>query len=641
MTATSPKAMRVDIQLLRAFAVGLVVLFHAHLGELPGGFLGVDVFFVISGYLMTGIIVRELDGCNFSFVGFYARRARRLLPAAYATLTATAAASAWLLPAAEWHAFVAQLAGSFGFVANVVLWRQLDYFNALAGLTPLLHMWSLAVEEQYYLVLPALLVFCPARWRLTANLAVVLASFALCLIAVDRVPAAAFYLAPFRAWELGIGSLIAVLEQRGMLGGRRLIVVRTLAALLLIATPLLADERGHPGWAALAVCIATGVLMLPGLDLKPRRILAPATALGDRSYSLYLVHWPLFALANNVMLAPPSRIPAIALIGVALIGTELQYRLVEQRFRRMRMDARAVAVLVTLPVLLTVASLGWARWAAFDDQARQPNFGLSPKCDVQDNFEFSAECSTGDRPTILVWGDSFAMHLVGGIAASSSTPVAQATRVLCGPFIGLAPVNGTAQPRRWAERCLTFNDSVVAALARAPQVHTVVLSSALVQYVPGQERWQLLVRDTAGARIRNRQDDLAIAALVRTVVALHRLGKRVVLVAPPPAPGYDIGRCAARLAEHKPIVPAMVDCDFATASYQAFREPNLAFLAEIERRAIVPVFRFDPELCPGARCHTMIAGTRLYRDGAHLSVSGSQLLGARLELARRLDEMAR
>lgn len=641
--AATPTAFRVDIQLLRALAIILVLLHHARVPGISGGFLGVDIFFVISGYLMTGIIARELEQGRFTFGGFYARRIRRLLPAAYAMLTVTAIAAPFLLDAFEYHDFLQQLMASFGFIANVVLWKQADYFNTGAALKPLLHMWSLAIEEQYYLLLPPFLFLCPSRLRLGASVMLVLVSGILCAIFIDRSAFATFYLLPFRAWELGIGSVVALLVLKGWITPKTMPVARILAAIVVLGVPWLCDQRHHPGIPALAVCLATAVLIVPGLDLRKTIWSTPLVAVGDRSYSLYLVHWPLFALANNVMLFPPPPMVNAMLLIAAFIWTEVQYRLIEQPLRTMRIDPRNLILLLVIPLAVVGLSLMTNHWfGAKQNPARAYNFGLSSACDLRSDFAFQPECQTGALPQTLIWGDSFAVQLVDGVVASSQVPVAQATRTVCGPFLGIAPTDGAGYATSWAKRCVAFNDSVIDALAKAPHVQTVVLSSSLAQYVPGAEPgWSTLVRQADGTQILPQDRQLLFDGLSRTVAAVRALGKRVVLVAPPPARGYDIARCHDRIAEGKPMVPALTSCDFSIASYRAYRAPNLAFLAEVERRGIVPIFRFDAALCPGGQCVTVMDGTLLYRDSGHLSVPGSRMLGPRLDMARQLTALAR
>jgi peptidoglycan/LPS O-acetylase OafA/YrhL len=631
---------RIDIQLLRAAAIALVVVHHTRLLPVPAGFLGVDVFFVISGYLMTGIIARERDLGTFGFGRFYARRVCRLLPSAYATLIVTALIAPFLLDSAEYRDFCAQLAGAFGFVANLVLWTQANYFTTGAVLKPLLHFWSLGIEEQYYLVLPLALVALPARGWLAAMALATLASMAMCLWLVDHSPAFAFYMLPARFWELGLGSIVALGLRCGCLQARAMPIARCAALAILVVVPLIADERGHPGWPALAVTVATAVLIVPGLSLRENAALRPLVALGNRSYALYLVHWPLLALANNAWLGTVPRSVDLAILAASLVWMELQYRLVEHPLRHMPINRRTLAMLVAVPALVLGGSALWLRHAEPPpDPARSYNFGLGQDCDLNQAFVFQAQCRTGRVPQLLVWGDSFAMQWVAGIAASSNVPIAQATRTTCGPFPGIAPANGAERPAGWARRCIDFNASVMSALSRAPQLRTVVLSSSLAQYLPGAEPgWQLY---RAGASLGPQDREAVFASLADTVGALRAMGKAAVLIAPPPSAGFDVARCTSRQSERRPIIDRAAGCDFSLAEYQRVRRVNLAFLAEVERRHIVPVYRFDQTLCHGGRCAVVEQGTLLYRDAGHVSVPGSLVIGRKLDLAAELTAIAR
>ena len=636
---------RVDIQVLRALAVILVVLQHARVPYLPGGFLGVDIFFVISGYLMTGLIVDAIDAGRFTFSDFYARRARRLFPAAYATIVVTVLAAPWLLDPYEFRNLVEQVAGSFSFTVNMVLWRQVDYFNSGAALKPLLHMWSLSVEEQFYIVVPVLLLFCPARRRLRLTALLVAASLALCAYCVRHSPSAAFYFLPFRAWELGFGSLAALVARRGGLWPGIAPLLRPACALGLVLVPILVGEGGHPGLPALGVCIATALLLVTGSPRQGAGPLAPLAAIGDRSYSLYLVHWPILAFANNVLLAPPGPLLTLVLLASCGIWMEAQYRLVERRYRALPIDRRTLPVLIAIPLVVTGLAFAWSRLGTpVDLAARQGNKGLSDACVFADTYEPRPICRTSARPTTLVWGDSFAMHLVQGLAATMPDGIEQATRYVCGPFLGIAPIDGAQYPRPWGESCLRFNRSVIDALAARPDLATVVLSSSLVQYIPGAEAvepWQTLVQEGEGTVARPLDAGLLEAALARTVAALHRIGKRVVLVAPPPALDFDIGRCLSRADAGKPTISPYRDCRFSRADYERGRARVLRVLADIRDKGLVEVLSLDEALCGDGTCRTRLDGVPLYRDEGHLSAAGSRRLGERIDLGGQVRARAR
>ena len=663
VTATSD--MRWDIQVLRGVAVLWVLLHHAQLPFVTAGYLGVDIFFVISGYLITGLVARALEQGRFSFAEFYWRRARRLLPAAWVMLALTAIVAPWVLNSLEQQDFERQLLGTLTFSSNWVLWQQTGYFQGAADLKPLLHCWSLSLEEQYYLVLPALLVFTPARHRFKMMLALTGLSMAVCLLWQRKDPAAAFYLLPSRAWELGLGSLAALAGARLPAAWLRPLVWP--AALLLVLLPVFPLGPVHPGPSALLICLATLVLLcqVPPLAQAPIA-LRPFAWLGDISYSLYLLHWPILAFINSAWLAD-AHDPAGAarLMGWRLGGlvlavwlSVLMARYVETPPRRLAMP-RAHWRSVGAAVLLASAGLLALPWVAGAIQSRgsppgadyaelrRPNHGLSPACDHEGPFNANPACRHGEHPRWLVWGDSFAMHVVPGlVVAAGDQGLAQATKSSCGPFVAMAPLwperpDGETFARPWSGQCKAFNDSMLAWLAKASQVDTVILSSLLTQYLehPGalMLRW-----DASGHESQTSASvDAMLQATRETVQALRSLGKRVLLMAPPPSADFDIGACAERQALHRWTLGAPASCEIERSGYEARRAVVLSFLRRAESELDLPVLRFDPALCDAQACRTQWQGELLYRDGMHLSVTGSRLLGQQLDWARQVPLLAR
>ncbi|PKM05100.1 MAG: acyltransferase, partial [Gammaproteobacteria bacterium HGW-Gammaproteobacteria-7] len=260
-TGASTPRHRNDIQILRGLAVLLVLVYHSGAGIATAGYLGVDIFFVISGYLITRMVVGQIALGRFRFGDFYLRRARRLLPAAYLTLALTTIAAIYLLDYREWNDFVVQLLGALTFTGNFALWQQAGYFSGAAELKPLLHIWSLAIEEQYYLVLPLFLVFIARRLWLPLAGALALASLALHIHWAGTDPAAAFYLLPSRGWELAVGSLLALAELRGLRPGPGARLAFWPALLALIAVPLWGSGLSTP-FDNVLVCAATAVVIL-------------------------------------------------------------------------------------------------------------------------------------------------------------------------------------------------------------------------------------------------------------------------------------------------------------------------------------------------------------------------------------------
>ncbi len=645
------KAIRADIQAMRGVAVLLVLLYHAKLG-VAGGYLGVDVFFVISGFLMTGLIAAGIERGDFTFSGFYFRRAKRLLPAAYATFFATALLAPLVLSRSSQVRFSKEMIGAVTFTANIVMWRQTAYFGGAAQLKPLLHVWSLSLEEQYYFLLPATLVFVPRRYWMKAATGLLVLSGVACAIATVTNPAAAFYWLPFRAWELGLGSLGALLVRRNPDRLRRL--ARPFvwpSVLLLLIIPIRPISDLDPGPDALIVCLAT--LAIIACDRAELWHNPPARALaivGDLSYSLYLVHWPLFAFAANAWVGTRDGLPLTLRLGCMLLSLVLgfaSYRFVELPVRRRGIRpskgllvglATASALLVAIPAITVRVTRDNADLAAIEDV----NYGFSAKCDFDQAFRSGSPCQSGESPTILVWGDSFAMMLVAAIDATAhGVGVLQATKSVCGPLLGVAPVAkkaGTRWNHAWAVRCLAFNRSVVDYLRVNHTIETVVLSSPLVQYVNAGEGGIVLGPDTPVLPVSSA---MALEGLQRTVDTLRAFGKRVILVAPPPSTGDDYPLCLERRAEGKLRIGATKDCTIPVPAYHKSQAMVLSLIDSAQRRLGLPVFRFDPFLCDATRCVTQIGSTMLYLDPAHLSHAGARIIAEHLSLADSLVRAAR
>ena len=632
---------RVDIQALRGFAVLLVVLYHSKLvPQLGAGYLGVDIFFVVSGYLITGLIRRGLENGSFSFTSFYIRRAKRLLPAAYVVLLLTALLSFVVLTPKDARDFSAQLVGAVTFTSNVVLWMQTGYFAGPAATKPLLHMWSLSIEEQYYLFLPMVMVLVPAKsWGRTIGVAFA-ASLCLCLVLVASKPGATFFLLPTRAWELLLGSLGAL----GIGGTRLNDMARRLtwpAALVIFTLPFLPTGFPHPGIDALTVCFATLMLLLGQHEALNENVVSKGLArIGDMSYSAYLVHWPMGALASSVWLTEVPQWVRLALLGATFLFGWLLYRYVENPGRRAPPTRRNLFFLAagTVGILLTALIVFLLSVGSEAEEAGGGNLGLSVLCEYGETFSNKAQCRNAGAPRVMVWGDSQAMHLVDALATVPGGLV-QATKTTCGPLLGTSAYRTTDQYNRsWAEGCISFNDSVLSYLKTANSVEVVVLSSLFSQYLAGDA----LVRDGRGYTDTTGDADRAFQALKATVEAVHGLGKRAILVAPPPSGNFDIGRCldARRLRKLRLGSDAPL-CEIVDEKYRQNSSALLSLINRIERERVVPVVRLDQILCKNGKCAVQIDDVPLYVDHVHLSHAGSRALGVRVDLPDRIGTEAR
>ena len=364
---------RPEIDGLRAIAVAAVILFHAGFALFSGGFIGVDVFFVISGFLITSIIVEELKTERFSVIRFYERRARRILPALFTVMAVCVPFAYRLLSPDDLKDFAQSLAAICLFASNILFWGESGYFDTQAELKPLLHTWSLAVEEQFYVIFPLLLL---VAWRLGKTFvlaligAIVVVSFLTSVEEVRSFPSAAFYLLPSRAWQLLVGALASFVADRWPSTALRQPSVRTAGefvswfgmAMIVFSLFLFSERTPFPGLNAVLPTFGTALVLLGASDrTSVGRMLAwkPLVGLGLISYSAYLWHQPLFAFTKHALLADLPTDLAIVLCAVTIVLACLSWRYIEQPFRDRNVISRGAVFAMSAAGMAAFVGLGF------------------------------------------------------------------------------------------------------------------------------------------------------------------------------------------------------------------------------------------------------------------------------------------
>ena len=617
---------REDIDWLRAIAVLAVVAFHFEAPAVYGGFVGVDIFFVISGFLITGVIQSEVKADNFSFARFYERRVRRLLPALYAMVVLTAVPAFHYLLTSERAEFFRSVAAVVTFTSNFFFWFQTGYFDHAAVEKPLLHTWSLAVEEQFYLALPLLLfvllrVARGSRVALPAALGLLtLASFALSvwLMRSDR-SAQAFFMSPPRAWEFLVGGIVA-LEGFPVL---RHALARQIArgiALVMLAIPIfsLRQGPGFPGINALLPCLGATLFIWSGIGVpsQTRGRFAPlniAKFFGQISYSLYLWHWPLFTFArfskSSLVLATGDK---IALFALTVAISYVSWRFVEQPFRERTLAPTRPAAFrlagVSSVVLLAATAIGYALSQAPSDSDRAAAaLDAYNSYDYQPLYRFGTCFSPADgrfgeaclgvapgKTNVLLWGDSLAAHYFFGLSKNTDPKeinILQATQPACMPTLNAA-AQGTAYCRDFA--------ALMQAFFRDHKPELVMLSADWLEYS------------------RPPRFDGMIADLRNTVSQLNASGIRVVLLGP--AVQFRSRLPSMLIRAHLRGVEASAD-DLVLPDVFALDRMMQAALPAADRFAYVSVLDV---VCPARQCPLTVAGgIPLSWDHAHLTAEGS------------------
>lgn len=577
---------RPDIDGLRSVAVLSILVFHFKIAGLDGGYIGVDVFYVISGYLIGSIILNDIKNNSFSFAEFYRRRIARLYPAYIAMMCVTTLAAFWLFLPREFRDFGKSIVASIFYASNILFFRESGYFDTSASLKPLLHTWSLSIEEQFYLLFPgfAYLAFRSFKVDAIFPLAVIvcLMSFLSGVYQTETDRNAAFYLFPFRAWELLLGVIIAT-GKLPSVNSRSLANVLSWSGfgMIAIAVGTYTSKTAFPGLAALLPCLGAFLIIYSGTRHQPmvNRLLShPAPVfVGLISYSLYLWHWPLVIFAEYYFSRELSHIETAALIAVTFLLATISWRYVERPFRLpTNVFRRSAASLFSAAALASVvlAGIGYAIYRTDGLPGR-----LSPETArvaeaagdfMQDwngcvgkanpHYPGLAHCPIGNPydadAVFLAWGDSHVGAFRKGLEAAAKESGQQGILVLsggCPPLFGIEK-DETASTAALDRECAAQNEVVKRLLESSKALGSVVLIGRWAYYSEGegvgidQHNRIKLRRPGAGQKTDEDQKALFTQAFLETAKQLRDLGKSVYIVEQvPELPLYHSQRLGASL----------------------------------------------------------------------------------------------
>ena len=647
---------RSDVDGLRAVAVLSVVLFHAFPQWMPGGFVGVDIFFVISGFLIARILQDDIENARFSLLKFYDHRIRRIFPALFVVLAASTVAAVALLTPTDLDLYLDSFLGTVLFSSNFVFWGQAGYFDAAAELKPLLHTWTLAVEEQFYIFFPLVLW---AAWRLHWQRRVLwiglLGSLALSAVAVRYSADLGYYLIPSRAWELLLGAVIAVNglpEIRGRIALRNII---GLAGLALILVSLFWFDRHtpFPGLAALVPCGGTALVIYSGIGgetligraLSDRRIVA----IGLISYSLYLWHWPILCFARYKT-GSLSILETLIAIAATFALAALSWRYVELPFRRRAKPLSSVALRSRWQVVTTGLSaiaicgvVGASGKLALADHglvqaiygrdmmvisSQAGESGADTGCLNSVEDQLSPDCRIGApwRPTdVAIWGDSIADSLLPAFRDAAWNHSAFAFVMhSCHPVLGATRTDSRPEYKYFGKKCREFNERVLAELERRDEIKTVIIVANFGGMLNSRlEGPGSLVPDGYLPEMGTEEfRSMKVNRVLETLRRLTSIGKKVVVLG-----AYPIGNSLGAEAEARDVMAEKIDRrDFGVA-IDAFDGLTGALNERLRAISNDRIQYVDPHLlfCPRAAtdrfCHYDQAAP-LLADGVHFSDYG-------------------
>lgn len=652
---------RADIDGLRAFAVLPVVFFHAGSEIFSGGFVGVDIFFVISGYLITSIIVQEVGEGRFSILNFYERRIRRIFPALFTVIFFSGVAAYFILMPDSFQEFSDSVVATSLFASNILFWLDTGYFAATAESKPLLHTWSLAVEEQFYIFFPLLLVFSYRHFKERWGLILIPLggiSFLGSLLLINHDQSATFYLAPTRAWELFLGAFLA----SGLVPKLPKQLLRDAASLLGIifivwSITSFSEHTIFPGKKVLIPCLGAALLIYAGeggSSFVGRFLsLPPMVFMGIISYSLYLWHWPAIVLAKQYAIDTLTEMEIATIIALSTGLAILSWRFVERPFRGGEKILSREAIFFGAAAVIFLASgfgayghlsKGWpSRIPGSVYELVEYRNSMNPRhkeCLAHEKQWIAPEngCvyGTDHRPAYAVWGDSHAGAMINEIAKIANK-YDESVKFIS--YSGCPTVMGIKRAGKPDHKCPEHNRQSLNYLEANPDIKTVFLISRHSMYINGWTadfgpaesgvKKSALITDSDNTAVTLLQrQSVYKKGLQETVNRLLLANKKIVLIYPVPETGYDIPKTLGKLTLRGE------DPAGFTRPVAYFHKRN-AFIFKLfdsfgQNANIVRIFPHQ-QLCDTKECIVFADNKPLYMDDDHLSQPGVEFIASQIE----------
>lgn len=637
---------RSDIDGLRAIAVLPVIFFHTGLAGFSGGFVGVDIFFVISGFLITSIILKEIRDDKFSVARFYERRIRRIFPALFPVIAFTLAIGAYLF---DYRAFMDlghSITATTLFASNILFWRESGYFATTSLEKPLLHTWSLAVEEQFYILFPLMLVGINRFFKssyLPWLIGIGFISLLMSAWGVYSYSGGAFYLMPSRAWELLAGSFVAI-GAIPRLGSRFLRNLLSLLGITLIffSVGFYTETTLFPGHNAIAPVLGASLIIYSGVGgssaISKLLSLSPLVFIGHISYSLYLWHWPLIVFAKYILFRELSHIEISGVIFTTFIISVLSWKFIEQPFRGKEpiiSDRKPLFALSVVVVIISVCiglaiyiEKGFPQRSEWNTAIMKVNDDYDLERKQIEMYEKNAEeihegkmplqiGASNNNPIFILWGDSHAAALIPAISEKSSQYRVSGFVTFhssCPPVIGIDRVDRNFNEPR-------FNQSVINFIRYHQEIKTVILAAYWEEYYTETVNKKLKGVDRTYTITRS---NLFTEHLLKTVETLLGLGRKVVLVTPVPIYKYDVKRIywwtKRRNEECSELQPTI-------SEYHQKNKEVLGLFREFETHPKVKVVSPESMLFDqNGKALIMTNNGLLYRDNNHLSTYGAHFV---------------